>query len=179
MYKSKTRIKEYFETKNYSTFVLVTLGGIFLALLEEAFATFMTNLAPFFGFPTNEVFITASANYIEVVTQHSVIVFIPWFIAWDFILRKYTIHPNIVIILFGITGLFAEVLVFGSEHVTEIGFWIIIYGLMIYLPAHIVYNPKSKTKLNNWFYPFLIIIPFVFLVLWSFVVLFFILAFFH
>lgn len=177
MYETKDKIKNYFETTNYSTFVLVTLGGIFLALIEEAFATLMTNLAPLFGFSTSEVFITASADYIEVVTQHSVIVFVPWFIAWGIVLHKYTIHPNTSMVLFGITGLCAEVLGFGLQHITELGFWIIIYGLMIYLPAYITYSPKSKPTLNKCFYPFLIIISFVFLVIWSIIVSFFILAF--
>jgi hypothetical protein len=47
-----------------------------LALAEEAVTTTMTNLAPLFGVKMGEVAITASANYIEVVTQHSVIVFV-------------------------------------------------------------------------------------------------------
>lgn len=179
MYKRKDDIKRMFNERQYSTFYIVTLGGILLALIEEAFATFMTNLAPLFGFSTSEVFITASANYIEVVTRHSVIVFVPWFVAWGLILKKYSVHPNIVFLLFGITGIFAEALSFGLQNIYAFGFWIVIYGLMIYLPAYVVYNPDLKQRINPLYYPFLIVIPFLMMVLWTIIVLFVFLVFLH
>jgi hypothetical protein len=43
-----------------------------LALIEEAIATLMTNCAPLFGVHVGEVYITASANYLDVVVFHSV-----------------------------------------------------------------------------------------------------------
>lgn len=167
MYRSKYLVKSFFQSRNLSTFVIVTVGGILLALIEEAFATLMTNTAPLFGFTTKEAFITYSGDYIEVVTQHSVIVFIPWFIAWGIILSKYDIHPNTVMVLFGITGIFAESLSFGLQNIFQFGFWIVIYGLMIYLPAFIVFEPGSRKTLRLRYYPLLIIIPFFMLVLWS------------
>ena len=132
----------------------------------------MTNLAHLFGISPYEVFITASPNYIEVVTKHSVIVFIPWFIAWGFILRKYTIHPNDVMVLFGITGVLAESLSFGLQNLLQFGFWIIIYGLMIYLPAFLVYNPENSNFFKRKYYPLLIIVPFLALVLWAILFIF-------
>ncbi len=167
MYRIKDKIKLFYEKRNYSVILVVSLGGILLALVEEAIATLMTNMAPLFGFSTTEVFITASANYIEVVTRHSVIVFVPWIIVWGIILSKYSIHPNVVFILFGITGLFAESLTFGLQNLLQFGFWIIIYGLMIYLPAYIVYIPNERKKIQKIYYPLLIILPFIALIVWA------------
>ena len=53
-----------------------------MALIEEVITTTMTNLAPFFGTTPEEAHITASTNYFVVVCFHSVVVFIPMFIAW-------------------------------------------------------------------------------------------------
>ena len=55
-------------------FILSATG---MALLEEAVTTTMTNLAPFFGVPIGQAYITASANYLDVVLGHSVIVLVP------------------------------------------------------------------------------------------------------
>ena len=167
MVKLKSFIRNFISRYKLPNFLLVTFGGIILALIEEAIATLMTNMAPLFGFNSSEVFITASANYIEVVSHHSVIVFIPWFIAWGIILQKYSIHPNDVMVLFGITGIFAESLTFGLQNILQFGFWIVIYGLMIYLPAFIVYKPENGKHLRKIYFPLLIIIPFVALVLWA------------
>ena len=167
MSKIKDPLKYFFQSRSYPIFIVVSLGGILLALVEEAFTTLMTNMAPLFGFSTSEVFITASSNYIEVVTKHSVIVFIPWFIAWGIILHKWSVHPNLVFILFGTTGLFAESLSFGLQNLLQFGFWIIIYGLMIYLPSFIVYDPKKLEPLKKKYFPLLIIVPFFALIIWA------------
>lgn len=66
----------------------ILLGIIAMTLLEEAITTFMTNLAPFFGVKVGEAYITACTNYLDVVLLHSVIVFVPWFIAWAWILKR-------------------------------------------------------------------------------------------
>ena len=170
MFKLKDPLKAFFETQNYPDILVVSLVGVFLALVEEGIATFMTNLAPLFGFSPYDVFITASPNYIEVVTRHSVIVFIPWFIAWGFILNRYTIHPNTVFVLFGITGLIAESITFGLQNFLQFGFWIIIYGLMMYIPSYIVFNPSDlnkKSQIRWFFYPVFVIVSYLALLIWG------------
>jgi hypothetical protein len=107
-----------------------------LALVEELIATAMTNLAPVFGASTGEAYITASANYFEVILFHSVIVFIPMFIAWAWLLNRYDFSSNAVFILFGITGTLSEWIAFGIGTPISFAFWSFIYGLMIYLPAY-------------------------------------------
>jgi len=104
-----------------------------LALLEEAVTVTMTNLAPFFGSQIGKAFITASANYLHTVLFHSVIVFIPMFITWSFLLGRYDFSPNQVFLLFGLVGSLAEM----SMQPSNIfgGFWFFVYGLMVFLPA--------------------------------------------
>ena len=105
-----------------------------LALLEEAVTVTMTNMAPVFGSQIGEAFITASANYLHTVLFHSVIVFIPMFIAWAFLLGRYNFNPKQVFLLFGLVGSLAEM----SIQPTNIlgGFWFFVYGLMVFLPAY-------------------------------------------
>jgi hypothetical protein len=70
-----------------------------------------------------------------VVLRHSVIVFIPWFIAWALLLKRYAFSPFWVFLLTGLNGLLAESLTFGAQHLSEFALWIFVYGLMVYLPA--------------------------------------------
>ena len=106
-----------------------------LALIEEAITTSMTNLAPAFGVPLGSAYITSSVNYLDVVLRHSVIVFVPMFIAWAWLLKRYAFSPFQVFLLFGLSGLLAESMTFGAQNLFLFGMWIFVYGLMVYLPA--------------------------------------------
>ena len=75
-----------------------------MALIEEVITTTMTNLAPVFGTTPEEAHITASTNYFVVVCFHSVVVFVPMFIAWALMLSRWDFSPLKVLLLFGITG---------------------------------------------------------------------------
>jgi hypothetical protein len=107
-----------------------------LALIEEAITTAMTNLAPLFGAKIGEAYITASTNYLDVAALHSVIAFVPMFIFWAWWLSRYDFHPNAVFVLFGLTGTLAEAMGFGLQNLLQAGFWVFVYGLMVYLPAY-------------------------------------------
>ena len=123
-----------------------------LALLEEVVTVTMTNLAPVFGSAVGEAFITASANYLHTVLFHSVIVFVPMFLAWTLLLRYFDFPPTQVFLLFGLTGSIAEM----SMSPTNIlgGFWFFVYGLMIYLPVYVL--PKARgAKPPRWWAYFL------------------------
>ncbi len=112
------------------------LSATVLALLEEAVATTMTNLAePVWGVSPDEAFITASTNYFDVVLLHSVVVFIPMFVVWGHLLRRFDFHPLWVHVLFGTTGTLSEVLSFGPASLMNFGLWVNVYGLMVYLPS--------------------------------------------
>ena len=104
-----------------------------MALIEEVITTSMTNLAPVFGTTPEEAHITASTNYFTVVCFHSVVVIAPMFVAWAWMLSRWDFSPLKVLLLFGLTGSLAE----ASLNWTSLigGFWVFVYGLMVYLPA--------------------------------------------
>jgi len=56
------------------TFVVM---ATLLALVEEAITTGMTDLAPLFGVPVGAACITISANCLDVVRLHRVVVYLP------------------------------------------------------------------------------------------------------
>ena len=136
-------------------FVVFATG---LALVEEAIATAMTNAAALFGDSSGRAFITASANYLEVIAFNSVVVFVPMFIGWAALLSWRSFRPFAVLILFGITGLLAEVLSFGPQNLLGAGFWVLVYGLMVYLPAHLA--PLDAAPPARWrHYPVAVLFP--------------------
>jgi hypothetical protein len=132
-----------------------------LALIEEAITVSMTNLAPFFGVSTGAAYITASANYFDVVVFHSVVVFIPMFVVWAFLLSRWDFSPASVFLLFGITGFFSESIFAGTFNLPSAPFWIFVYGLMIWLPAYSL-PPREKAKPPRWWiYPVAILSPYL------------------
>lgn len=133
-----------------------------LALIEEAITTTMTNLAPLFGVKIGQAYITASTNYLDVVLCHSVVVFVPMFIGWTWILNRYDFKPATVMLLFGLTGTWCEVFAFGPQHIAEVGFWVFVYGLMIYLPAYCLPDDRTLKKPRSWHYPMAIFFPTLF-----------------
>lgn len=133
-----------------------------LALVEEAITTTLTNLAPFFGVRVGEAYITASANYLDVIAFHSVVVFVPMFVGWAVILWRYAFSPFAVFLLFGLTGTLAE-MSFGLRHALEFGLWIFVYGLMVYLPAYCTPVERKARVPRWWHYPLAIVVPFLFI----------------
>jgi hypothetical protein len=130
-----------------------------LALTEEAITVTMTNLAPLFGVPLGAAYITASANYLDVVGLHSVVVFVPMFIGWAWMLKRWDFSPNAVLVLFGLTGLTSEISFGGWSQAPAFGFWIFVYGLMIYLPAYCLPPGRGAQKPKGWHYPLAVILP--------------------
>lgn len=130
-----------------------------LALLEEAVTTTMTNAAPLWGVIVGKAYITASANYLEVVLYHSVIVFVPMFIAWAWLLRRYAFSPAAVFVLYGCAGALAEAGTFGAQNLAGLGFWVYVYGLMIYLPVCAVPPDRGARKPGVWACLLALILP--------------------
>ena len=130
-----------------------------MALMEEIITTTMTNLAPLFGTTPEEAHITASTNYFVVVCFHSVVVFVPMFVAWALMLSRWDFSPLKVLLLFGITGSIAE----ASINPTSLigGFWVFVYGLMVYLPACTIPQNRGARMLRWWHYPLAVVLPFL------------------
>lgn len=134
-----------------------------MALIEEVITTTMTNLAPVFGTTPEVAHITASTNYFKVVLFHSVVMFVPLFIAWAVMLSWWKFTPLKVLLLFGITGSIAEA---GMNPTSLIGgFWVFVYGLMVYLPACTVPEDRLAKPPSWWSYPVAVFLPFPFVVL--------------
>ena len=134
-----------------------------LALAEEAVTTTMTHCAPLFGVPYGKAYITASGNYLDVVFLHSVVVFVPMFAAWAWMLKRWSFRPEGVLLLFGITGILAEISFGGLQAVLMFGFWIFVYGLMIYLPAYCIPATLPTRRPNFAVCIFAVLFP----ILWS------------
>lgn len=103
--------------------------------LEEAVTTSLTNLGPAFGAVTDAARITASKNYLKVVCTNSVIIFVPQFMCWAFLLWFLDFAPIEVMLLYGLTGWIMEMLLNGFGHWGEVIMWTFVYGLMVWLPA--------------------------------------------
>jgi membrane protein DedA with SNARE-associated domain len=48
-------------------------------------------------------------------------------------------------LLYGVTGALAETISFGFQNLIGAGLWILVYGLMVYLPAFVV-SPMPGTR---------------------------------
>jgi hypothetical protein len=142
--------------------VKFVLFATLLALIEEAITTGMTNLAPLFGVPLGAAYITASANYLDVVCLHSVVVFIPMFIGWAFLLGRLDFSANAVFLLFGLTGVTAEASFGGPQAFAEFGMWVFVYGLMVYLPAYCVPSARGANRPRWWQYALAVFAPVLF-----------------
>lgn len=138
-----------------------------LAMLEEVVTVCLTNAAPLFGVARGQVMITASTNYLEVVFLNSVWpVFVPWIIGWSLLLTRYAFPPNHVFLLFGLLGSLAE-MTFGWSAVIA-GFWVFVYGLMVYLPAYALPTRDARPP-RWWHYPIAVVFPFLCMAPWALV----------
>jgi hypothetical protein len=151
MRRNRDWIRVFIQSLRGSWQLKFVLFATSLALLEEAITTTLTNLAPFFGSRLGEAYITASSNYLEVVLYNSVIVFVPMFIVWAWLLARADFHPNTVLLLFGLNGVIAEAIYGGATALIGAPFWILVYGLMVYLPAYSLPSDRGANK-PCWFH---------------------------
>ncbi len=128
-----------------------------LALLEEAVTVSLTNLAPLFGVEVGQALITASANYLHTALFHSVIVFLPMFLIWAVLLRFFDFPATHVFLLFGLTGSLAEISMSPTNLLA--GFWVFVYGLMVYLPAYSLPRDRGARRPPWWAYPLAALLP--------------------
>lgn len=154
----RTRFVAWVSRWRWDWRVRFVLLCIVLALIEEAITTGLTNLAPLLGGETDEAAITASKNYLEVVLFHSVIIFVPMFICWAWMLSRWFFRPIEVLLLFGLNGIVAESISFGPQMALLAGMWVFVYGLMIWLPTHTIPTDLPRTS-KWWHWPTAIFLP--------------------
>jgi hypothetical protein len=142
-------------------FVLLCIA---LAMLEEAVTTSLTNMAPLLGAVTDAARITVSKNYFVVVFTNSVIVFVPLFLCWGWLLSRYDFRPIEVLLLFGLNGTLAETLAFGPQNLIQVGMWVWVYGLMAYLPACMVPEERGARPARWWHWLMAVFLPLVFII---------------
>jgi hypothetical protein len=148
MFVARNHARELIGMSPFSDTATFVLFATLLALLEEGVTTTLTNLAPAFG--NSQAFITASRNYLEVVLWHSVIVITPMFAVWAWLLARYNFSSPSVVLLFGINGVLAELLI-GGPALLMAPFWIFIYGLMIFLPAY-SFSRDPGARIPRWYH---------------------------
>ena len=170
MWRMRDRVRDFMLGIRLSWTVKFILFCTLLALTEEAVTVSMTNLAPLFGVPLGAAYITASANYLDVVALHSVVVFVPMFIAWAWMLSHWDFTPAEVFLLFGLTGFLAEEQFAGTLNFAQAPFWIFVYGLMVWLPATSLPSRNEAKRPRWWAYPLAVILPFVFAIPIAFIV---------
>ena len=162
MFTFRNRIREVVLGMRGDWRVKFVLFATLLALLEEAVTVTMTNLAPMFGVPVGAAYITASANYLDVVALHSAVVIIPMFIGWAFLLSRWIFSPAQVFLLFGLTGTLAEVSFGGIQQLAQIAMWTFVYGLMVFLPAYCTPAERGAKPVRWWHFPLAVVLPIVF-----------------
>jgi len=140
------------------------VGCTLLAMAEEAVTVTLTNLAPLYGTKVGEAYITASANYIDVITRHSVVVFVPMFVGWAWMLSRWKFTATEVFLLFGAAGSIAEAQFAGNAANLIIGFWFFVYGLMVWLPACAVPESRHANRPKWWHFPLAIVLPGLFVI---------------
>jgi hypothetical protein len=145
MYLFRERIKALFASLRWNWKISFFLLALLLALSEETITTLMTNCAPLFGVKMGQAYITASANYFDVVCCHSVVTFLPAFAAWVWLFSRYDYSPFEAFICFGLYGTVGEG-IFGGFHLADVGFWIFVYGLMLYLPAYVFAERRGALR---------------------------------
>ena len=162
LYLFRDRIKRFSSGLPGSWRTKFVLFAIILALVEEAITTTITNMAPAFGALHGTAYITASTNYLDVILFHSVIIMVPMFIAWAYLLSKYDFSPFEVFMLYGLTGVAGEAVAFGPGTLGLFHIWILIYGIMVYVPAYCVPYRENLKRVRIYHYPLAIILPLLF-----------------
>ena len=164
--KTREKIRKRFTSPNF--FVLkFFIFAILMCMIEELITTSLTNTAYLWGLSPYEVYITGSPNYIEVLTKHSLIAFLPQFLCWGIIVSKYDISAQNVLIIYGITGYLNELIAFGiGPNVMSLPFWILVYGLILYLPAYALKRKHGLKEPNIAHYILFIVVPIIVSIPW-------------
>lgn len=168
MYKFRDQIRDRVIAIPLPWQIKFVLFATLLACIEEVITTTMTNLAPVFGSKIGEAYITASTNYFDVIFFHSVFpVILPLFIGWMLVLRRYDFKPFSVFMIFGVMGVFCEVMFSGPSALIGFPMWMFVYGLMIYLPVYSLPAERGARRPNFFHYlmvfPAVIFLAFIFL----------------
>jgi hypothetical protein len=143
-----------------------------LVLIEETVAVMMTNTAPLWGLTTSEASITASVNWFETVTRHSVIVFIPQFVLLAIFTKAYRSDPAHVFLMYGLCGFIGEGLAFGFVHnLWGLPFWIFVYGMIAYVPTYVLQTDPNRPVARLWHHVLALVVIVPVTAMWALLVM--------
>lgn len=159
LYTFRRRISTWFEPHTASVrgrFACFASMAVALACVEEAIACAMTASAPLYGVPVGRAYITATTDYLDLIGLHSVVAFVPAILLWAWATSRRRFAPAWVAIFFGLFGLGGETIAFGPQSLSNAGFWVLVYGTMVFLPAFLVAERQPATPSARWWsYPLL------------------------
>lgn len=158
LFLNRVKLRIYVRSMPFSWQLKFIIFSSLLALCEEAIAMLITSSTPVFGLQVGDIPFTATVNFLDLITYHSVVVFIPMFATWAWLLNRYAFLPVWVFLLFGITGTIAEASL-GGLGFAEFAYWIFVYGTMVYLPAYCIPKERGAKKPNRANYLAAIILP--------------------
>ena len=138
-------VSRLFKRFHFGGKTLFVIGATALALTEEALAIFWNNNISALFSTTDKTILTITTNYFDLIAKHSVIVFIPMFIVWAYLLKNRHYSAEEAFLYFGLTGILAEFWFMPSTLIFMAGgFWILVYGAMVYAPAKLLVGKKEK-----------------------------------
>ena len=132
MYFLRNTFTKYYSRIRLPIWIKFTVFSTTFALIEEAIAVSINN----YFYQSGVHGLTASTNYWEVISKHSIIALLPVFLIFSFYIQKFKPSPYKAFLYFGVIGTLAETTIGGFLSLLQFGMWIFVYGLMIYLPAH-------------------------------------------
>jgi hypothetical protein len=171
-YWQRNRIRRFVQHLPGRWQIKFVLFATLMAMIEEAIAVGMTNLAPFFSVSIGEAYITASADYWDVISHHSVIVFFGWFVGWAILLDYLDFSPSAVFVMSGLLGWLGEIFAFGIQQIGGFAMWMLIYGLMTYLPAYCLPSAEQRRAkpARFWHYPLALLLLLLMTIGWVFLI---------
>lgn len=86
------------------------------------------------------------------------------FLCWAWLLSRYDFRPAEVLLLFGLNGTLAETITFGPQNLIQVGMWVWVYGLMVYLPACTVPEDRGGGPARWWHWLLAVFLPLVFII---------------
>lgn len=96
-----------------------------LAMLEEVVTVAMANTASLYGVAMAQ----ATRYRFGQLLGRGVVLFVPMFCIWAWLLARYAFSAESVFLIWGVTGTLLEILYAGPSQVLQIGMWIFVYGL--------------------------------------------------
>ena len=85
--------------------------------------------------------------------------FVPAFVVWSWLLRRYAFTAAEAFLLYGVTGALGEAITVRPDSALA-GYWILVYGLFVWLPAETMRRPAVLPRPRPRHYVLAVAMPF-------------------